>query len=180
MSGSRIFPNRQFNFLGQVTVKFDTVSGYNEQNDSHIVLPFLADHQTIHYVVQLLNLTVDFCCSDAYASRVQNRIAAAMNDKPPVLGNFAIVAMHPHIVVSVEICGVKLIPVGVIPKPHRTAGEWFGADQFPFFSDDRFSFFVPYFHRHSQAKALQLSLVNRQSGISQRETGNDISSSGDG
>ncbi len=99
---------------------------------------------------------------------------------------FGVISMSPDAIrllcaIAAEISIVIFLPVGVIPEANRHRRKGSGTHQFAFFARcQRTAFVVPDFHRHAQTCALQLTAIDRQQGVTQRKTGDDVGTAGDG
>ena len=101
----------------------------HEQHDAHIIVPVLADADRLDDLRQLLDLVVDLGGADPYAARIERRIGAAVDDHAAMPGPFGEIAMAPDIVEALEIGGVVLLAVRIVPEADRHRGEGAGADE---------------------------------------------------
>jgi drug/metabolite transporter (DMT)-like permease len=78
---------------------------------------------------QLLDLAVDLGGADAHAAGVERGVRAAVDDHAAVRGDLAEVAVAPDVVEALEVGGVVLAAVGVVPEADRHHREGLGAHQ---------------------------------------------------
>src|SRR3546814_18314633 len=68
----------------------------NEENDARIAVPVLPDHDRLHDLLKLLDLTIYLGSADAYTARIQCRVGAALDHYPAGLRPLGPVPMAPH------------------------------------------------------------------------------------
>ena len=68
---------------------------HDEQDDAHVVIPFLSDRDAFHDLVERFDLSVDLGSADANATGIQNRIRSPVDNQPVVLGQFGEIPVAP-------------------------------------------------------------------------------------
>src|SRR5690606_11437640 len=174
MPWCRVLADLRSDTLRQRLIQLDAVAQQHEQYHPYIPLPLLTDGHRFQYFFDTFHLPVDLCCADAHAAGVEDGIRAAVDDQPATPGLFGIIAMGPYTGEALEVGGPVAAAVRVVPEAQRHGREGTGADQFTLLVEDALALIVPYLHRHSQTRALQLAAPHRQRRAAEGETGDDI------
>ncbi len=163
-----------FDSVNELVGKLSIFTEFNEKNNSHIIVPVLSNHQTVHDLGNAFHLTVYFSGANAYTSRIKGGIRAAIDDDAAVLGYLDIIPMQPdswiHIEVSLSILGI----VGIVPEINGHTWRGKSADKLTFVSCDRITLFIVSLHLHAKAAALEFRSINRSHRIAESKARDDI------
>src|SRR5260221_8179028 len=179
MARRGVLANLRLDFADQFLIQGQAIAQPNEQDDAHVIVPILADDDTLDDFRQFLDLTIDLGGTNAHTAGIEYGVRATKDDDAVMLGQFDVIAVMPDIRIALEIGGLVALVVRVIPEADRHAGERPDADQFAFLAGDGLARVVPDFDRHAETARLDLTAPNRNRGIAEHEAGNDIGAAGD-
>jgi hypothetical protein len=165
--------------LDEHLVQLAAGAQHDEEDDTGVVLPFLANDEALLDFVELFDLAVDLGRADAHAAGVQGRVRAAADNDAVMLGELDIIAVAPDVGELLEIGGAILLVVGIVPEADGHGGKGRGADQLALLAPERLAIVVPHFDLEAEAARLDLAAPNGADGIAEHEAGDNVGATGD-
>src|SRR5439155_6406581 len=169
--------------IDQGVVERQPVAEPHEQHHAHVAdrvrRPILADDDALHDFVELFDLAVDLGGSDAYTTRIEGGVRAAIDDHPVVGGQLDPVAMTPYPGETLEVRRAILGTVRVVPESNWHRRERRSADELALLPAHRLAILVEDLDLHPQSAALQLTAPDGPRRTTEREAGDDVSAARD-
>jgi len=114
----------------------DAVGHFHAEHHFDVARDRSADGDGVGDSGQVLNRAVNLGGANAHATRVERGVAAAVDDGAARCGHLDEVAVGPHSGKLLEIGGVILRAVRVVPELGRQRRKWARADQFAALADE--------------------------------------------
>ena len=119
MSRRGVGADHSANLFAQGVVQRHAITQTHEQHHAHIALPILANDDGLQHLRHLFHLAIDLCGADAYATRVEHGVGAAVDDQAAMSGFLGIIAVGPDAGERGEIGSAEFLAICVVPEAHR-------------------------------------------------------------
>ncbi len=100
-------------------IEIDTVLEQYKQDNTHIIIPVLSDSNALDHFVQFLNLSIDFCCTNANATGIKHRVGSAVYDHATVFSQLSKITMGPNAGKALKVRRSVARAVGIVPESNR-------------------------------------------------------------
>src|SRR5947199_9895362 len=184
MARGGVGPDMLLDPVDEGLVQRESLTQTHEEDHSNIPdlagRPVLADDDTFHHFVELLDLPVDFRGADTHAPWIQRGVGPSIDNHAVMLGQFHVIAVAPYAGETFEVRRAILRAIGIVPEPDRHRREGPRADKLALFTTYRMTRLIVDIDAHAQTPALELATPHRSGRTTQREAGDDVRTSGYG
>src|SRR5450631_844083 len=174
----RVGADGMLDAVGERVVEHESVAQPHEQHHADVAdfpwRPILPDDDALRHLVELLDLPVDLGGADADTAGIERGVRPAVDDHAVVFGQLDKIAVAPHARETLEVRGVVLGAVGVVPETDRHRGERRRAYQLAFLLAHWLAVAIVDVYAEPQTTALQLATPYRARRAPERETRDDV------